>query len=72
MTTTDHFAFTARFTEKEFYILSKLASAQGLTPEQYIHDCTTALFSSDIDSTFGVDSLMYKELHELTDALVSN
>ena len=53
-----------RFTEKEYYILSKLVSAQGQTPEEYIHECVTGLFSSDIDNTFGVESVMYKELHK--------
>ena len=61
--------FTVKFTEKENYILSKLASALGQTPEEYIHDSTTAIFSSDIDSTFGLESVMYKELNKLNDEL---
>ncbi len=69
MTGLQEHTFTARFTEKEYYILSKLASAQGMTPEEYIHDSTTALFSSDIDNTFGTESVMYKELHKLDDEL---
>ena len=69
MTGHQEHTFTARFTEKEYYILTKLASAQGQTPEQYIHESVMALFSSDIDNTFGMESVMYKELHKLNDEL---
>ena len=65
----DHNAFTVRFTEKEYYILSKLVSAQGQTPEEYIHECVTGLFTSDIDSSFVIGTVMYKELHKLNDEL---
>lgn len=52
----------------EYYILSKLVSAQGGTYEDYIHDCVTGLFSSDIDNSFGVGTNMY-ELHKLDEEL---
>lgn len=65
----EHIAFTVRFTEKEYYILSKITSATGQTPEDYIHDCVTGLFSSDIDLAFGMENPLYKELHKLNDAL---
>ncbi len=49
--------------------LSKLVSAQGGTYEDYIRDCVTGLFGSDIDNSFGVGTTMYEELHKLNDAL---
>ena len=65
----EHVAFTVRFPEKEAYILAKLVSALGVTPEEHIHDCVTGLFTSDIDSSFGIGTVMYKELHKLNDEL---
>ena len=64
----EHIAFTVTFTEKEYYIMSKLISAQGQTPEDYIHDCVTGLFGRDIDCSFGIGTTMYEELHKLNDS----
>lgn len=65
----EHIAFTVRFTEKEYYILSKILNASNQDPEEHIHDCVTGLFGSDIDLNFGMESEAYKELHRLDELL---
>jgi hypothetical protein len=67
--TQEHIAFTIRFTEKEYYIMSKLVSALGVDAEEYIHDCVTAMFACDIDESFGYETPMRRELHRLDEHL---
>jgi len=61
--------FKVTFTENEYYILSKILNALNEKPEDYIHDCVVAMFNSDIDLNFGIESQAYKELHKHNEVL---